>query len=96
MHLGPLMHVSWLQSIDDEGLKNKNLEQLVDLIKGERKLRMSRHQRRLQLLKAKRDNLDCLYTLDIKQNKQNKTKLWSVLEFEMMTSDEMIIHLFAN
>ena len=46
MHLGPLMHVSWLQTIDDKDPKNKNLEQLVDLIKEDGKLRMPRHQRR--------------------------------------------------
>ena len=52
-HPVPLMHVSWLQSIDDKDPRNKNLEQLVDLIKEEGKLRIPRHQRRLQLLKAK-------------------------------------------
>ena len=29
MHLRPLMHVSWLQSLDDKDPENKNLEQLI-------------------------------------------------------------------
>ena len=90
MHLGPLVHISWLQSIDDQDLTNENLDQLVDLIKEEGKLRMLRHQMNLQFLKAKRGNKthsDFLYTLE---------NLISVAEFKMMTSNDMIIHLFAE
>ena len=67
MHLGLSMHISWLQSLDDKDPKNRNLEQLVDLIKEKGKLRIPRHQRRLQLLLAKRGNekhSDFLYTLE--------------------------------
>ena len=51
---------------------------------------MSRHQRRLQVLKVKRGNerhSDFLYTIE---------NLMSIAEFNTMTLDEMIIHLFAE
>ena len=31
MHLGPLMHVSWTEALQDKDPKNKNLELLVEL-----------------------------------------------------------------
>ena len=46
IHLGPLMHISWLQSIDDKDPKNRNLEQLF---KEEGNLRKPGHHRILQL-----------------------------------------------
>ena len=90
MHLGPLMQAWWLQALEDKDSGNKNLEQLIELINEEGKLRMQRHQRRLQLLKVKRGNeqhSDFLYTIE---------NLMSVAEFNKMTSNEMIIHLFAE
>ena len=51
---------------------------------------MSKHQRRLQLLKAKLGNEKHPYFLYTLEN------LMSVAEFKMMTSEEMIIHLRRN
>lgn len=88
--VGPLMQVSWSQTIDEKDPKNKNLEQLLDLIKEDGKLRMPKHHRELQLLKAKggcEKHSDFLHALE---------NLMSVAEFKTMTSDEMIIHLFTE
>ena len=60
------------------------------MIKAEGKLRVPRHQRRLQLLKAKRSNdthSDFLYNLE---------SLMSVAEFNEISEDKMIIHLFCG
>ena len=56
MHLGPLVHTSWLQSLETKDIKSKNIDEITYLIKEEGKLRMPCHQRRLQLLKAKRNS----------------------------------------
>ena len=90
MHLGPLVQSSWLQSLETKDMKNKTMEELINLIKAEGRLRMPCHQRRLQLLKAKRNSnkhSDFLYQLET---------LMSVAEFEEMSADEMVIHLFAE
>ena len=63
---------------------------MIELIKEEGKLRMPRHLRRLELLKVKRGNerhSDLFYTIE---------NLMRVGEFDTMTLDEMIIHLFAE
>ena len=59
----------------------------MDLIKEESKLRMPRHLRILQLLKAKRNNEKQSEFLNTLEN------LMSVAEFKEMTQDEMITHL---
>ena len=90
MHLGPLVQSSWLQSLETKDMKNKTIEELINLIKAEGRLRMPCHQRRLQLLKAKRNSnkhSDFLYQLET---------LMSVAEFEEMSADEMAIHLFVE
>ena len=50
MHMRPLMHVSWMQALQTksgENLGTKTLEELMESIKIEGKLRMPVHQRRL-------------------------------------------------
>ena len=54
MHSGPLMHESWILAVGDEDPESKNIELITELIREEGKLRMQQHQRRIQLLKAKR------------------------------------------
>ena len=51
MHLGPLMHESWSTALDAKDPDDKSLDQIAELIREERKLRMPQHQRRLKLLK---------------------------------------------
>jgi hypothetical protein len=90
IHLAPLMHSSWTQAIESKKLEDKPVRELTELIKEEGKLRMPVHQRRLQLLKAKRNqtkHTEFIFQLE---------KLMSVAEFEKMTSDKMILHLFAE
>ena len=67
MHLGPILHTSWLQSLEKQDIKNKSLNEITNLIQEEDKLRMPRHQHRIQLLKAKRNSnkhSDFLYQLE--------------------------------
>mgnify|MGYP007022731161 CR=1 FL=1 len=90
MHLGKLVQSSWVQSLETKDVKNKNLDEITNLIKEEGKLWMPCHQRRLQLLKDKRNSnkhSDFLHQLE---------NSMSVAEFQEMSSDEMIIHLFAE
>ena len=90
MHLAPLMHSSWIQALESKNLEEKTLGELTAIIKEEGKLRMPVHQRRLQLLKAKRNqtrHTEFIFQLE---------KLMSVAEFDKMSSDEMVIHLFAE
>ena len=47
MHLGPLMHHSWISALEDKDSETKNLELIAELIREERKLRMPHHQRRI-------------------------------------------------
>ena len=55
-----------------------------------KKLRMPRHQRRIQLLKAKRGSKKHSDFLDKFVN------LLSVMEFDSMTGNEMVIYLFVE
>ena len=90
LHLSPLMHSSWMQALTPKGLTDKNLGQLVSIIQEEGRLRTPVHQRRLQLFKAKRQqtrHTEYIFMLE---------KLMSVAEFEDLTADEMLIHLFAD
>lgn len=71
-------------------MKSKTLKELINAIKEEGKLRMPCHQRRLQLLEAKRNSekhSDFLFKLE---------SLMSVAELKNMTEDDMIMHLFAE
>ena len=90
MHLGPLMHESWSTALDAKDPDDKSLDHIAELIQEEGKLRMPQHQRRLQLLKAKRGSEKHSDFLDKLGN------LLSVAEFDSMTGDEMVIHLFAE
>ena len=84
------MNSTWLQALEVKKIKEKNLDEIIQLIEEEGRLRMPRHQRRLQLLKAKRNagkHSDFLFTLET---------LMGVSEFDSMTPDEMVLHLFAE
>jgi hypothetical protein len=90
IHLAPLMHSSWTQAIETKNLEDKSVRELTEIIKEEGKLRMPVHQRRLQLLKARRNqtkHTEFIFQLE---------KLMSVAEFDRMNSDEIIIHLFVE
>ena len=90
LHLAPLMHASWIQALDAKKLEELPLEEITEIIKEEGKLRMPVHQRRLQLLKARRNqtrHTEFIFQLE---------KLMSVAEFTTMTQDEMLIHIFAE
>ena len=54
------------------------------------KLSKSRHKRRLELLKAKKGSEKHIGFLD------KLGRLLSVAEFDSITGDEMVIHLFAE
>ena len=47
IHLGPLMHDSWISALEDKDSETKNLELIAELIPEKGKLRMPRHQRRI-------------------------------------------------
>jgi hypothetical protein len=90
VHLGPLMHSSWIQAFDSQNLEEKTLTEIIELVKKEGRMRMPVHQRRIQLMKAKRNqtrHTEFIFTLE---------KLMSVAEFETMTKEQYILHLFAE
>ena len=90
MHLPPLMHASWVQALEAKNPDDKSLDELIEFMQEEGKLRMPVHQRRLQLLKTKRNQTrhsDFIFQIG---------KLMSVAEFSDMTEDQMVIHLFVE
>jgi hypothetical protein len=90
MHLGPLMHSSWIQALESQKLEEKTLTEIIEIVKKEGCMRMPVHQRRIQLMKAKRNqtrHTEFIFTLE---------KLMSVAEFETMTKEHYILHLFAE
>ena len=54
MHLSPLLHQIWNSALDSKNPEDKSLEELTELVKDEAKLRMPKHQRRMNLIKMKR------------------------------------------
>ena len=77
-------------SVGRQGSRNKNLEQIAELSREEGKLQMPQHQRSIQLLKVKRES-------EKHSDLLNKLGgLMNVSEFDAMTGDKMVIHLFAE
>ena len=54
MHLTPLLHESWSTALNAKDPDSKSLEALAELLREEARLRMPRHQRRMDLIKVKR------------------------------------------
>ena len=69
-------------------LDSKSLKALTELLRDETRLRMLGHQRRMDLIKAKRGQYKHIDYLD------KLGSLFSVVEFEELTGDEYQIHLF--
>ena len=90
MHLPPMMHPSWVQALEAKNPNEHSVDDLIEFLKVEGKLRMPVHQRRLQLLKVKRGSTrhsDFIFQIG---------KLMSVAEFTGMSEDQMLIHLFVE
>ena len=90
MHLGSLMHGSWSTALEVKNPDNKSLEQIAELIREEGNQGTPQHQRRMELLKAKRRSEKHSDFLDKLGN------LLSVAEFDSMTGDEMVIPIFTE
>ena len=90
MHLSPFVHSSWMQALQSNKMEERDLEEIVSLIQEEGKLRTPVHQRRLQLFKARRQqsrHTEYIFMLE---------KLMSVADFDNMTADQLLIHIFAD
>ena len=84
-----LINNTWLQALESKGVRNMDLYGLVKLNKVEAFLRMPKHQRRMGLLKIRKTGShgNFLKLLEI---------MVLVTEWEAMTAEEMLIHLFSE
>ena len=91
VHLAALINPTWLQSIESKGAKVESLEGIMNLIRIEAETRNPLHARRIQLLKPALKK-----TGSHSDHLQNLEKNMEICDWESMTKDEFLIHLFAE
>ena len=89
MQLQPLMNRVWFESLMHKNVKQKNLQQVIELILEESSGRNPLHQRRIDQLRVKKEGSlsDFLFKLE---------EYMSLVEFDKMTKDSFLIHLFLE
>ena len=90
-YLAPILHQIWISACPEAGdPEERNLEELMKVIEKEAKLRQPKHTRRMILLNTKRgsDRHSDLLEKIVEQ--------YSVIDFDKMSGDELIIHLFIR
>ena len=89
MQLQPLINRVWFESLLHQNIKEKNLQEVIDLILEESSGRNPLHQRRIDLLRVKKEgsHSDFLFTLE---------EHMSLVEFNDMTKDSFLTHLFLE
>ena len=89
IYLAPLINSTWLQNIESKGGKGETLEGIITLIRIEGETRNPVHLRRIQLLKVKKTSSHSEFL-------QKLEKIIEVCEWEKMSKDEFLIHMFAE
>ena len=89
MQLQPLVNEVWFKSLLHQGVKEKDLQGVIDLILEESSGRNPLHQRRIDLLRVKKEgnHSDFLFALE---------EHMSLVEFNDMTKDSFLKHLFLE
>ena len=91
-HLRALVNPTWLQAIEAEGAKTKSLEEIMELIRLESDSRDPLHGRRMSLLKlalSKRTGKHSDHLMKLERHME-------VIDYENMTKEMFLIHLFAE
>ena len=91
VHLSALINPTWLQSIESKGAKMETLEGIMNLIRIEAEIRNPLHARRIQLLKAALKK-----TGSHSDHLQKLEREMEICDWESMTKDQFLIHLFAE
>ena len=91
VHLQALINPTWLQGIESKGAKTETLEGIMDLIRIEAETRNPLHGRRMLLLK-----LALKKTGSHSDHLMKLEKHMEISDWESMTKDEFLIHLFAE
>ena len=86
----PLLHHTWAKSLNNTDPYNRTLEKLTQTLENEAKRGDPKHSRRLKLLQIRRGS-------DAHSDYMDKLReVGSVIEFEKMSLDEFLIHLFIR
>ena len=86
----PLLHDSWIAALKQVQPESRNLKELTDAIEEEAKRNDPKHTRRVKILQLKRGS-DAHSDFAERLRQEG-----SVIEFEKMSLDEFLIHLFAR
>ena len=90
-YLAPYLHQIWILACSEAGNPDeRTLEEFMKAIEKDAKLRQPKHTRRMVLLSTKRGedrHSDFLEKI---------VEHYSVIEFDTMTGDELVIHLFIR
>ena len=84
------MHVTWFNSLELNGLKEKNLAETLEMLLEESQLRNPVHNRRIDFLNNRRGNMAHSDFFVILEGKL------SIIEFQKMTPDTLVTHLFLE
>ena len=89
MQLQPLINRVWFESLLHHHIKEKNLKEVIELILAESAGRNPLHQRRIDLLRVKKEgsHSDFLFSLE---------EHMSLVQYNEMTKDSFLTHLFLE
>ena len=86
----PLLHLSWRAALQQINPESKNLKELTDAIEDEAKRNDPKHTRRVKILQLKRgSDSHSEFAERLRQE-------GSVIEFDKMSLEEFLIHLFVR
>ena len=84
------MHVTWSNSLELNGVKEKYLSETLEMLLEESQLRNPVHNRQIDFLTSKRGGMAHSNFFDILEEKL------SLNEFEKMTPDTLLTHIFLQ
>ena len=86
----PLLHHTWTTSVQNTDPNNRSIEELTNALEEEAKRGDPKHSRRIKLLQIRRGS-------DAHSDYMSKLReTSSVIEYEKMSLDEFLIHLFIR
>ena len=84
------MHHSWFNALVNVGMKDKKLDEIIELLMYKSELRNPIHNRRIVLLHTRRAGMSHSDYFAVLEEKM------SLIEYEKMTADTFLIHLFMQ
>ena len=89
IQLQPLVNPIWFESMIHRGIKEKNLEEIMELILEESSGRNPLHQRRIELMRVRKTGSHGDFFFQLEEH-------MSLIEFDKLTKEALLTHLFLE